>query len=100
MIPKLLKWVGKPLLCIVGATCMAHMLFTTVNLEMLPNWLCLTVHIAATVILYALLLIGTCALDREDIRWAWSILRKDHIVNGTSHHPTKKSPERLLKGER
>ena len=99
MIPKLLKWVGKPLLCIVGATCMAHMLFTTVNLEMLPDWLCLTVHITATVILYALLLIGTCALDREDIRWAWSILRKDHIVNGTSHHPTKKSPERLLKGE-
>lgn len=95
MIPQLIKWVGKPLLCTVGATCMAHMLFSAVALDALSDWLRLTVHIAVTVILYALLLIGTCAFDREDLRWAWGILRKDHGTDSPHGGKQKKSPEGL-----
>ena len=76
MIPRLIKWVGKPLICIVGATGMAHMLFCTVSLAALPGWLSLTVHIVVTVMIYVLLLIATCGFDRDDLLWAWRVLHR------------------------
>ncbi len=69
MVPRLLKWISKPLLCIVGATCLSHMVFSLIDLSPLAGWLSLSVHILFTVLVYLLLLIATAALDREDLAW-------------------------------
>lgn len=76
MLPKLIKWVSKPLLCIVGATCMAHILFSFALLPSLAGWLRLTVHITTTAFLYLALAVLTFGIDGEDIRWAINIFRK------------------------
>lgn len=76
MLPKLIKWVSKPLLCIVGATCMARVLFSFVTLPFLLGGLRLTVHIATTALLYLLLAVVTFSIDREDIRWAIRIFKR------------------------
>ena len=80
MLPRLIKWLGKPLLCIVGATSTAHMLFRSFPLNVLPDWLCLTIHIVVTLVLYAMLLLATCGFDREDVAWAWRILHRESKV--------------------
>lgn len=76
MLPKLIKWVSKPLLCIVGATCTARALFSFVTLPTLSGELRLTVHIVTTALLYLAFAVATFGIDREDIRWALNIFRK------------------------
>ena len=70
------KWITKPLLCIIGSTCIAHILFSFIALASLPSALRLTVHIVSTVIVYTLLLMATNAFDKEDIRWLMRIFQK------------------------
>ena len=74
MIPNLIKWVGKPLLCIIGATCMARVIFILLPLTAFSGGMRLTVHIAVSVLIYLALLVLICGFDREDIRWAAGIL--------------------------
>lgn len=76
MLPNLIKWVSKPLLCIVGATCMARVLFSFVTLPALSSGLRLTVHIVMTAILYLILSVATFGIDREDIGWAIRIFKR------------------------
>ena len=76
MIPQPLKWVGKPLLCIVGATAMAHILWDGLLPPMSISGGSLVLHISTTAVLYLLLAVATCGFDRDDVRWALSLLRK------------------------
>lgn len=75
MLPRLIKWVSKPLLCIVGATSAARVLFSFVALPSLSSGWRLTVHIVTTVLIYLAFSIATFGIDREDIRWAFNIFR-------------------------
>lgn len=84
MKPRLIKWIGKPMLCIVGATCMAHIFFSLISLSALVPWLRLALHIVLTAAVYAILLIATAAFDRDDLIWAWGILKKDCIEKRAS----------------
>ena len=74
-IPKPFKWLGKPLLCIVGATCFSHILLSLAGSLPCPPWLCLILHIVFTAAVYLLLLLATDAFDRDDIRWVRSIFK-------------------------
>lgn len=75
MLPRLIKWVSKPLLCIVGATSAAHLLFSFVHFPALSGGLRLTVHITVTALFYIALSVATFGIDREDISWAIGIFK-------------------------
>lgn len=77
--PNLIKWIAKPLFCIVGATCLCHMMF---ELSKPQNYsaLSLTAHILITVGVYAILLISTNTFDKDDIKWAINIIGKDRSI--------------------
>jgi len=77
MIPQPLKWVGKPLLCIIGATSMAHILWDGLLPPMDISGGSLTLHIITTAVLYLLLTVATCGFDREDLRWAVRLIKKE-----------------------
>lgn len=90
MQPRLLKWVGKPLLCIIGATSLSHIIFRLVSLSPENGWLCLLLHILTTAGIYFILLTATAAFDSEDIRWLSGILKREIPTK------PKKSPEGSL----
>lgn len=71
---RLLKWVYKPLLSIVGAAAVARFLLS--RLPSLPASPVLLISLCAslTLALYALLLLLTGGLDREDLRWLGTLL--------------------------
>lgn len=77
--PRVLSWVGKPLLGVIAATALSRLLFTCLARAGLsfPSKpaLTLTLHIVVTALLYALSLLLTGALHRTDLRWlktAWT----------------------------
>lgn len=80
LVPHLLKWVAKPLLCILGATCISNMLFHVIKLNQLTNGLRLTIHIIFTVAVYLAFLVATSAFDKDDILWLIGIV-KDKPTN-------------------
>lgn len=85
--PHLVKWIVKPLLCIVGATCISHMAFELIVLTSMSNALQLVIHILFTAFIYALLLVLTASFDKDDIKWAISIFReKDSIKSKACNH--------------
>ena len=69
------KWIFKPLACIVGSTSVSKLLFSTVW-RLPQSAFSLTVHITVSVILYFVFCIATFAVSRDDIRWIGSILHK------------------------
>lgn len=86
----LVKWIVKPLSCIVGSTCLCHMAFEFITLNSISSALALVIHIVATVIIYALLLIATNAFDRDDIKWALNIFRDKKLIEPDAcHHSAK-----------
>lgn len=76
MLPHPVKWICKPLLCAVGATCMARLLFSYCSLSALADGWRLTLHIVTAAMLYLALCVATYGFDREDISWAISIFRR------------------------
>lgn len=66
---KLLKWVYKPLLCIVGATCGMRALLNFTATGAAPNAGGLVLHCLGALLLYLLLLFLTGCIDREDMSW-------------------------------
>lgn len=70
----LVKWIIKPLFCIIGATCVAHMGFELIGKTALAPPAELIIHIASTTAVYALLLRLTNAFDRDDMTWFLGIL--------------------------
>ena len=71
----LVKWVVKPLICIIGATCVAHMCFEAFGGNLFSPPVNLIFHILSTTVIYVLLLRVTNAFDKDDMAWAMGILR-------------------------
>lgn len=70
-----LKWVYKPLLCVVGATCAIRCLFQSLPFIIPGAPLSITVHCLASALLYVALLRLTRALDKEDTDWIRGLIR-------------------------
>lgn len=74
---KLLKWVYKPLLCIVGATSVVRAVLLLTGLTIENTVLSIVVHCAAVILCYLLFLCLTGAVDREDMEWAHTLFQKE-----------------------
>jgi hypothetical protein len=73
--PQLFKWVVKPVFCTVIATLISHFLFNRVFPRQEMNAAGLTLHIAATVVIYVALVRLTGTFDREDSAWLASVFK-------------------------
>ncbi len=71
----LAKWVYKPLLSIVGATCAVRLLLSLLPWSIPSAPLSITFHCVAVLGVYLLLLRLTGALEREDMCWIKGVLR-------------------------
>jgi len=71
-----LKWVYKPLFCIVGATCMTRILLELTGFTVSNQALSILLHCGWTMALYVLLLLFTKAIDREDLEWFKGLFQK------------------------
>ncbi len=83
---KLLKWVYKPLLCIVGATCAARVILNFVDLQA-SGVAALVLHCAGTLLLYLLFLILTCCVDREDLQWFGTLFHREKEEEPEAERP-------------
>jgi len=66
---RVLKWVYKPLLCIVGATCAVRAFLVLSGWEIPNAVLSIVLHCIIATLLYLILLLLSGALDREDVCW-------------------------------
>ncbi|MBQ7294304.1 MAG: polysaccharide biosynthesis C-terminal domain-containing protein [Clostridia bacterium] len=80
----LTKWIIKPLICITGATCLCHIIFSLANTTLLSPALKLATHILATLLAYALMLVITDAFDRHDIVWIARIFKKETSIKSNA----------------
>ena len=77
---RLIKWVYKPLLCVVGATCSARAILSLMPSQGLPIGWSAAWHCLFTLALYLLLLVLTGCLDREDRAWVATLFaRKERL---------------------
>lgn len=67
------KWIYKPLLSIIGATCSAKLLLTLLPIQTPIPALTITLHCLLTLLFYLLLLLLTGSLEREDLLWIRSL---------------------------
>ena len=74
---RLLKWIYKPLLCIVGATVGGKAVFPHLLGKLGNPTLSTTLLCILTVLLYLLLLLVTRCLDREDLSWLSTLFRRE-----------------------
>ena len=72
---KIVKWLIKPLLCIVGATSAAKLLLSCDKLMGMSGDAIGVLGILATVAAYVMLLIGTCSVTVNDIKWFRSAIK-------------------------
>ncbi len=84
--PKIIKWILKPLLCIIGATSLCHMLFIAVPLESVTPALKLIIHIVLTASVYLLLILGTYAFDGDDIKWLRGIFKNEGSIKSNARY--------------
>ena len=84
--PKIIKWILKPLLCIVGATCLCHMLFKGLPLTSVAPALRLVIYIVITALIYLTLILATYAFDKDDVKWLQSILRIDRSIKSDTRY--------------
>lgn len=73
---RLFKWVYKPLVCIVGATCAARVILNIVNLRA-SGVGALVLHCSGTLLLYFLFLILTGCVEREDFEWFRTLFHQE-----------------------
>ena len=82
---RLFKWVFKPLLCIIGATCTARLLLQWLS-PTIPNAaLSITLHCLLTVALYLGFLLLTGCVEKEDTQWLATLFRPDKKTDGCPH---------------
>jgi stage V sporulation protein B len=77
---RLLQWIYKPLLCIVGATSLARAFYTFGGIQIHSTALSVTLHLLTAMVLYILMLLLTGALAREDMQWIASLFRKEKEI--------------------
>ena len=65
---QVLKWIIKPLFCIVASAYFSNLLFKVINVSQNIK-ISVTIHIIITAILYLLFVCITNALDKDDISW-------------------------------
>ncbi len=82
---RLFKWVYKPLLCIIGATCLARVLLHVTSLSISSRALSIVVHCLITVAVYLLLLLLTRSLEREDLEWFGTLFQRNSPSDDTSN---------------
>ena len=70
---RLIKWVYKPLLSIVGATALSRVIFSAIPLFGGSIGMCVTVHCLLTLALYLLFLMLTGCFDQDDRTWVASL---------------------------
>lgn len=73
---RLLKWVYKPLICIVGATCTVRSILLFIHPQPIYDAGALVLHCTATLLLYLLFLILTRCIDREDMEWFGTLFHR------------------------
>jgi stage V sporulation protein B len=71
---RLIKWIYKPLICIVFSTSAAYFLWRIPALSIESGVFSLILHCASVVLLYVLLLRLLQGIDREDAEWIKEIL--------------------------
>ncbi len=71
-----LKWVYKPLFCIVAATASVRWLLELTQWQIGSAALSILLHILLVLLVYILLLRLTRAIEREDVEWFGSLLQK------------------------
>ena len=71
--PRLVKWLVRPLLCVVAATLASYFLFSFIEIPI--AWLSLAVHLAVSIGLYIIILSVTQTVDAEDKKWIKSIFK-------------------------
>lgn len=74
---RLLKWVYKPLFCIVCATSAVHYLFPLLKINFSSAALSITVHCVMAVLLYLLLLSLTGGVEQEDRHWIGTLICRE-----------------------
>ena len=72
---KILKWVYKPLLCIVGATVIGKLLLTAIPLPLCGGTVAFHCLLVLAIYLGLLVLVG--GLEREDLTWLHSLFQKE-----------------------
>ncbi len=75
--PKLFRWVAMPVLCALVSSNVSDLLFSKLGTLGGSTVLDLVLHICASLIIYAILLIITRTLGKEDLRWIAGIFKKD-----------------------
>ena len=74
---RLLKWVYKPLLSVVGATVVLHLFLRRFPCRVPSLALSACLHCLAALGLYLLFLFLTGCIEKEDIRWVKTFFRKE-----------------------
>ena len=72
---KIIKWIIKPLLCIIGSTSAVKLFMSTDAFLSLSYDASAIVGICMSVVLYFVLLIGTFSVTRSDIKWLKSAVK-------------------------
>lgn len=73
---RLLKWVYKPLLCVVGATCLGKILLTLIPFPF-SGGASVAFHCLFVLILYLVLLLLMGGVEREDLDWLRSLFQRE-----------------------
>ena len=78
--PHLLKWVIKPLFCIIGATSLSHITFKFLSFDQISSPLRLIIHVVLTTLAYSAMLRATDTFDKDDVKWALRILKGEKSI--------------------
>ncbi len=74
--PNLKKWIFSPIFSIIGATAISNILFQMIHFPFRFDGFQIIFHITTTSVLYLIFLLILQSIDKEDIRWAFDILKK------------------------
>lgn len=74
---RLLKWIYKPLLSIVGSTCITRCILVLGGFYIPNITLSVVLHILMALALYILFLLLTRAVEKEDLQWVAELFRKE-----------------------
>ncbi len=76
---RIIKWVAKPLLAVVGSTALSNLIFRLFPLP--EGYLALAVHIILCILIYLVLICLFGALDSDDISWIKSFFGKSSTAS-------------------
>ena len=73
---RLFKWVYKPLICIVGATCLTRILLQLTALALPSLVWSILLHCVTVLVIYVGLLLLTGSVDKEDVAWFKTLFQR------------------------